>query len=94
MIISDLLHFEEVVAELPEVVGGQQKGGQQKKNLGQVVNSDTKEFLLDLGFGNVLGTKVNVKQATGGGNTVKAATGTTKQGNQVKISSSDSTVKK
>lgn len=90
MIISDLSHFEEIVAETHNIVGG--------VALGKVVDGDVAQDLKESGFGYLLGTQVNVNSSTvntkGGTATVETAVGKTKKGVQIKSSSSDSTAVK
>lgn len=90
MIISDLTHFEEVVAEALNIVGGE------TSTVAKVLGKDGIQDLKDLelpGLGKLLGTKVNVNIASNGSSTAKTATGTTPEGEKVKISSSSSSVK-
>lgn len=90
MIISDLNHFEEVVAEAPHVVGGENV----KTTLAKL-DPELATELKAAGFGNLLGIQINVSSKSvknsDGAASVKAAVGKTKQGDQIRYSSSDST---
>lgn len=89
MIISNLNHFEEVVAEAPSIVGGR------NATVGEVVNPETVALLKERGLGDLLKTIVNVDSVSvknsNATTSVENAMGETKDGYQIessKVSSS------
>jgi len=89
VIIFDLNHFEEVVAESPSIIGGA------TTTVAKVLGSNAIEELKALeipGLGKLLSTKVTVNQVSTGANTAKTAVGTTPAGDKIKISSSNSSM--
>jgi hypothetical protein len=89
MIISDLSHFEEVVAEAPNIVGGE------TTTLGKEVDPKVAEELKKAGLGDLLKITLNVSPASvstsGGTSSAETAVGTTPEGDKVKVSESTST---
>ncbi len=93
MIISDLKHFEEFVANAPSIIGGR------AAVLSKVIDSDLAKDLKDLGFGNILNTQVNVQSNSvnnsNGAASVETSVGKTKTGEKVKsVESNSSAVSK